>query len=157
MKKLLFTTAIPAIFLLFSSCKSADKSENEIEKVASDYCDCFKGMEANLSAETKTIIKKAVNSDNPTMSAINDLNKLDKETDKKVEEEMKSFSIVDDPNSEIGRCIKKVERKYKNEYNTADEETARKVISELEKKSGCDITLYLLKGFLKIRSTPGGN
>ena len=111
MRKLFFTVAIPAILLSLVSCKSADKNADAI---AVDMCNCFKGLEAKLSDETKKIFTNAANAADPAKSIQSDVMALGEEGGQKIGVEMQSFGEIEDENSETGRCIKDVEKKYKN-------------------------------------------
>ena len=152
MRKLFFTVAIPAMFLSLVSCKSADKKADQI---AADMCNCFKGMEAKLSNDTKKIVGNAANATDPEKSLKDDVIALGEEKGQKIGEEMQSLGDMENESSETGRCIKEVEKKYKNAYTLNEEKTAQKIIKELEGKPGCSFTASLLKLGLKMKGKPG--
>lgn len=152
MKKFLFAITVPALMLLLVSCKSADKNTDEI---AADMCNCFKGLEANLSNDTKKMVDNAANAADPEKSLKDDVMALGEEKAQQIGQEMESLGDMENENSETGRCIKDVEKKYKNAYTLNEEKTAQKIVKELEGKPGCSFTASLLKLGLKMKGKPG--
>lgn len=152
MRKLFFTVAIPAILLLLVSCKSADKNADAI---AADMCNCFKSLETNLSNDAKNVVKNAANAADPVKSLKDDVMALGEEKGQQVGVEMQSLGDMENESSETGRCIKDVEKKYKNAYTMNEEKTLQKIIKELEGNPGCSFTASLLKLGLKMKGKSG--
>lgn len=152
MKKLLSVITIPALILL--SCKSADK---KADAIAADMCNCFKGLEANLSNDTKKIVDNAANAADPEKSLKDDVMALGAERGQQIGEEMSALGDMDNENSETGRCIKDVENKYKNAYTLDEKKTTQKIINELEGKAGCSFTASLLKLGLRMKDKQGSD
>ena len=148
MKKHSLVIVAGSLFLLASSCKSADKNA---DKIAADFCNCFSDLEKNLSSDTKKIFTSAANAADPTTTMQKDLMALDPEKQQKVSEELQSLGDIEDANSSIGRCMKDVEKKYDNAYSMNEDKTVRKIVAELEKKSGCEFTASLMKVGLKVK------
>jgi len=154
MKKILFVIVVPALMLLWVSCKSADKKADEI---AADMCNCFKSLEANLSNDTKKIVDNAANATDPEKSLKDDVMALGEEKGQQIGQEMSSLGDMENESSETGRCIKDVEKKYKNAYTLDEEKTTQKIIKELEGKSGCSFTASLLKLGLRMKDKKGSD
>jgi len=152
MKRSLVAVLAMTVSILMSSCKSADKNAGNI---AADYCDCLRSLEKNMSEDSKKIITNAVNADDPSQSIQNDVIALGAERGKEIGEEMQAVGDMDNENSEIGRCINKVEKKYNDTYTANEEKTLRKIIKELDNKPGCTLTAALLKLGLKMKGKPG--
>lgn len=148
MRKLFFTIAVPALILALASCKSAD---NNIGKISSDFCNCFKGMESKLSPDVKKIIGDASNAADPEKSLTDAVEALNEDQKIQVAMEMAGFAELEDEKSETGSCIKAVEKKYDNAYTLNEKEFLRKVTKELEGRPGCSITASLLKIGLKAK------
>ncbi len=155
MKRSFFAIFFIAIALFMTSCKPADKKIDEkADTIAADYCDCLKNMEAKLSEDTKRIINNAAKSDDPSKSIENDVMKMGVEKGAAIGEEMEAVGDMEDPNSETGRCINKLDEKYKDMYTMNEDKTIKKIIVELDGKQGCDFTASLLKLGLKMKDTP---
>ncbi|MBN8675753.1 MAG: hypothetical protein J0L56_16590 [Chitinophagales bacterium] len=146
MKKILYPLLGVAVISI-ASCSTADQ---KVPQMAADFCNCFSKMERDLSESTKNIVARASIAANPELSIQNAVLALDEEEQAAIAGEMESFSQMDDENSEIGRCIKNVEKKYDKAYTFNQEKFAQKVIKELESKKGCDFTASLLKLGLKM-------
>ena len=149
MRKLFFTVALPAILLLLVSCKSAD---SKIDKISADFCNCFKGMEAKLSDDSKKLISDASNAADPGKSMKDAMVPLSEEKKMQVAQEMAGFAELEDESSETGRCIKDIEKKYDNAYTLNEKKFLLKLTKELEGKPGCGITASLLKIGLKVKN-----
>ena len=154
MRKLFFTVALPAILLSLVSCKSADK---KADAIAADMCNCFKGMEANLSNDAKKIVSNAAMAADPAKSLQEDVMALGEERGQQIAVEMQSLGDMENESSETGRCIKDVEKKYKNAYTMNEEKTLQKIIKELEGNPGCSFTASLLKLGLKMKDKSGND
>lgn len=128
--------------LIVASCSTADK---KVPQIAEDFCNCFSKMEKEMSAESKRIFKTAANASDPEQVLQDELLKLEGETQTQVNEEFMAFGELEDENSEVGRCMKSVEKKYDNSYTFNESKFMDKVIKELENKLGCDFTASLLK------------
>ena len=118
-------------------------------------CNCFKGMEANLSNETKKMVDNAANATDPEKSLKDDVISLGEEKAEQIGKEMEILGDMENESSETGRCIKDVEKKYKNVYTLDEEKTAQKIVKELESKAGCNFTASLLKLGLKMKGKTG--
>lgn len=152
MRKSWLYTVVLAFLLLAASCNSADKN---VGKIASDYCDCLRKLDKSMSSETKKIISKASNSADPARSIQYDVMALDEEKQLQIGKEMVGVGDMEDENSEIGRCIKRIEKKYDNAYTMNEEKFLKKLIKELETDPGCGLTASLLKLGLKMQDKPG--
>ncbi len=152
MKKILLALTATTLLLTGISCKSADKKADEI---AADFCNCLSGLEKKLSAATKKIVADAAVAADPMKSIQDNMIALGEEEGKKIGEEMESVGEMEDENSETGRCIKNVEKKYKDAYTMNEEKTVQKIIKELEAKPGCSFTASLMKLGLKMKGKPG--
>jgi hypothetical protein len=147
MKKNAFVwVAVIATFFM-SSCGTAD---NKVPQIASDFCNCFTSMERDLSTGTKSIIAKAADAEDPEKSLTDAVMNLNEEEQTKIGTEMMSLGDMENESSEVGRCIKSVEKKYDNEYTLNQEKFAQKIVKELESKQGCSFTASLLKLGLKM-------
>jgi len=135
------------LFLIAASCKSAD---NNADKIAKDFCNCFSDMEKNFSSDSKKIFIAAANAADPTASIQNDLMALEPEKQQKVAEELQGVGDIENPNSSVGRCMKDVEKKYDNAYSMNQSKTMKKIIEELDKQ-GCDFTASLMKIGMKAK------
>jgi outer membrane murein-binding lipoprotein Lpp len=140
--------------LMLAGCNSADQ---KIPEMASDFCNCFSGMQKNLSSKTKQIMQTAANSADPTRTIKDEVGKLDDEEKKTVGEEFASFGEIDNPDSKIGRCMADVEKKYGSAKTMNETKFLQKLIAELESKQGCDFTAALLKLGLKAKEKEKGN
>jgi hypothetical protein len=152
MRKLFFTIAVPAMILFLVSCKSADKNAGNI---AEDMCNCYKGLEAKMSDDTKKIVSNAANAADPEKSLQEDVMALGEEKALQIGQEMQSIGEIEDESSESGRCMKELEKKYKNAYSINESKTLQKIIKELEGRAGCGFTASLLKMGLKIKDKKG--
>jgi len=152
MRKYWFYTTIIMVTLIVTSCKSADKNAG---KIASDYCDCLRKLDKSMSSETKKIISNAANSDDPTKSIQSDVMGMDEEKQLQIGKEMVAVGDMEDEKSEIGSCIKRIEKKYDNAYTMNEEKFLKKLIKELEADPGCGLTASLLKLGLKMKDKPG--
>lgn len=141
MKKTLYL-ALLTVVISSASCSTADQ---KVPQMAADFCNCFSKMERDLSESTKNIMAKAAEAADPEKSLQNAVLALNEEDQAAIAEEMEGFSEMEDENSEIGKCIKNVEKKYGNAYTFNQEKFAQKIIKELESKQGCDFTASLLK------------
>jgi polyhydroxyalkanoate synthesis regulator phasin len=150
MRKLSLALFIAALSL--ASCKSAD---NNAGAIASDFCECFRDIEKDMSSDTKRIVAKATEANNPTKSLQDDIVAMGEEKGQQIAQEMARMGELEDENSKVGRCIKDVEKKYKNAYSLNEEKTVRKILAELENKSGCSFTASLMKIGLKVKENPG--
>ena len=150
MKKFLIAITVPALILL--SCKSAD---NKADAIAADMCDCYKGLEAKLSKDTKKIFTDAANAADPAKSIQEAVMELGEENGQRIGQEMESLGEMEDENSETGSCMKGLEKKYDKTYSFNEEKTLQKIIKELEGKPGCNFTASLLKLGLKMKGKPG--
>lgn len=139
--------AFVAVVISIISCSTADQ---KVPQMAADFCNCFSKMEKDLSESTKNIMAKASEAADPEKSIQNAVLAMNEEDQVAIAEEMEGFSEMEDENSEIGKCIKNVEKKYDNAYTFNQDKFAQKVIKELESKQGCDFTASLLKLGLKM-------
>jgi len=146
MKKFSYLVIV-AVVISIASCSTADQ---KVPQMAADFCNCFSKMERDLSEVTKSIVAKASLAENPELSIQNAVLALNEEEQVAIAGEMESFSQMDDENSEVGSCIKNVEKKYDKAYTFNQDKFAQKVIKELESKQGCDFTASLLKLGLKM-------
>ena len=132
------------VCVLLSSCNSAD---DKVPQFASDICGCFGNIEAKLSSETKTIFSNAAEKNTRLKDEID---KLSKEDQLKVLSEMTFFDEIGEENSEIGGCIKNVEKKYGYDHTRDKKRLGEKVLQELESRKGCDFTASIWKLGLKL-------
>lgn len=138
--------AIVAITFL-ASCSSADK---KVPQIAADFCDCFKKLEAEMSTESRKLFATAAESADPETVLGTELLKLDEETQQKVGEELSALGELENENSEVGSCMKRVEKKYDSQYTLDEKKFAAKIIKELETRPGCSFTASLMKLGLKV-------
>ncbi|HEX7847829.1 MAG TPA: hypothetical protein VF476_18645 [Chitinophagaceae bacterium] len=142
---------ILAIAFLIASCKgSADK---KVPEIAADYCKCFEKLEKEMSDESKKLFTAAGNAADPTKTLEEELLKLDEETQGKVGIELMSLGELEDESSEMGSCIKGVEKKYGKQYTLDEKKFANNIIKELEAKPGCSFTASLMKVGLKVEES----
>ena len=144
-KTISFVAIVIAVSL--AACKSAD---NKVPEIASDMCNCFSATEKNISKSTKDLFVKAANDDDPQKVLQQELIKLDPEDQVVINQELMSLSELQDEKSEIGNCMKNVEKKYGNAYTRDKNKLGDKIVSELESKKGCDFTASIMKMGLKI-------
>ena len=134
------------IIMLFS-CNSAD---NKIPQIATDFCNCFNKIEKGISKSTVDIFINASNADNPQAALKEEMGKLSPENFARVNAEMTALSHADDEHSELGGCIKEVEKRYGKTYTTNQEKFGEKIIKELESRNGCTLTTAIMKLGLKM-------
>lgn len=154
MKKVFVKSMFSFLAIILFACKSAD---NNITQIAGDFCNCFSNYEKSLSQSTKQILADASNAADPEKSLRDNVVKLGEEEGRKVSEEMSGLGDIENEGSEVGQCIKKVEKKYDNAYTFNEDETAQKLIKELEAMPGCGFTGSLIKVGLKMKEKPGSN
>ncbi len=147
MKKIVYLLPVVVVIISIASCSTADQ---KVPQMATDFCNCFSTMERELSESTKNIVAKASLAENPELSIQNAVLALNEEEQVTIAGEMESFSQMDDENSEVGKCIKNVEKKYDKAYTFNQDKFAQKVIKELESRQGCSFTASLLKLGLKM-------
>ena len=145
MSKNLFLLMIIAV--VYVSCKSA---ESKAPQMAADFCKCFEEIQSNISDNTMKIFKKASGSANPEKALEEAMEELNEEEQLNVAMELSALDDMDNEQSEIGRCIKNVEKKYNNAYTLNEKKFVGMIIKELETKPGCDFTATLLKLGTKI-------
>jgi hypothetical protein len=92
---------------------------------------------------------KASNAADPQAVLKAELAGLDPEEQKAIGKEMMSLGEVEDENSELGHCIKSVEKKYGKVYTLNQVKFAEKIVKELETKSGCTVTAAIMRLGLK--------
>lgn len=151
MKNVSLVLAVVALF--FVSCKSADK---KVPQIAADFCNCFVKLEKEMSPEAKNLFTQAAESPDPEKAIEEGIMVMDEETQLKVGQEFMAVGEIDNENSEIGRCMKDVEKKYDSEYTLNQSKFVNKIIKELEQKPGCSFTASLLKMGLKVEAQEKG-
>jgi hypothetical protein len=104
----------------------------------------------NLIQKQKASSHKLQSAPDPTAALQQSVTDLTPEEQERVGAEMVSLGDLEDENSEIGTCIKNVEKKYDNEYTLNKDKYADKIVKELESKPGCNFTASLLKLGLKM-------
>src|SRR5688572_950302 len=132
--------------LIATGCQSADK---QVPEIASDFCACFTDMEKNMSTQTKDIMHKAAVSNDPENSMKGDVEALTDEEKMKVGTEMMSLGSMQDKDSEVGRCMEDVAKKYDKAKTFNEKKFMEKLIKELEGKSACRFTADLMRIGLK--------
>jgi hypothetical protein len=147
-----FSLLLLVTVVLFS-CKTAD---NKVPQIAADFCNCFSKLEKDMSAESKKVFTTAAESVDPEKVLEEEITKLDEETQTKVATEFMALGELEDDNSEVGRCIKNVEKKYDNAYTLNQSKFLDKVIKELEQKPGCSFTASLMKLGKKVEEKEKG-
>ena len=138
LKPTLFVFAV----LCIVACSTAD---NKVPQMATDFCNCFRTMEDSLSSEVKQLLTTASNASDPEKAMDEATEGMSEEKKLSIGMEMMSFQSVEDPNSAVSRCMKDIENKYKHDRTTDKEKFAKKLIAELEKKQGCEVTAAIMK------------
>ncbi|MEI9908938.1 MAG: hypothetical protein WDO71_04275 [Bacteroidota bacterium] len=144
-----FSFFIIAIALSLVACKSAD---NKVPEIAADVCNCFSDIEKNFSKETKALLAKAANDSNPQKVLKEEIVKLDQEDQMAIGQELMSLGELGDEKSDMGRCMKGVEKKYGNNFTRDKKILGNKIVQELESKNGCGFTASIMKLGLKMEN-----
>jgi hypothetical protein len=146
MKRNYLLLTVSLAFVL-ASCSTADQ---KIPTIANDFCNCFGTLEKSMSTELKDIFVKAGDSEDPQAALTKSLMEMDPEKQASITEELQGLSSVQDPNSEVGKCMAELEKKYKNEKTRDKKKFGEKLLAELKGKSGCTLTYAIMKmGFQK--------
>lgn len=137
-------------FIIIStvSCKTADQ---QVPEIASDFCNCISPMEKEMSKKTLNIFSTAAAASDPEASLKSQIQALPDEDQMSVSAEIMVLSRLDDEKSDVGRCIKSVEKKYDKAYTFNEKKFIKKVIKELEAKSGCSFTAAIMTLGMKIQ------
>lgn len=140
---------LPVVFIaiIVASCSSAD---NKVPQIAADFCDCFKKLETEMSVDSKKLFATAAEAADPEKALGEELVKLEEEVQEKVGTELMALGELEDESSELGSCMKKVEKKYGNQFTLDEKKFAGKIIKELESRPGCSFTASLMKLGLKV-------
>ncbi|MBL7744046.1 MAG: hypothetical protein JNN00_11275 [Chitinophagaceae bacterium] len=140
---------IIAFVLFISSCKTAD---NQVPEIAADFCKCISVLEKDMSKATVDVISRAAEAADPEQAMEKAMEGMSEEDKMKVAMEMVGMSKLDDASSEVGRCMKDVEKKYDKSYTFNEKKFGEKIIKELESKNGCGLTAAIMKLGLKVES-----
>jgi hypothetical protein len=142
MRKLLFAAAVAA--LVFSvSCKS--KADEKMPELAGDICNCMSMLDKELSAETRDLIVKASNAADPTAELQKLVMALPDDKKMSIGTEMMKMGELEDKNSPVGQCMKKLEEKYDDvKTMDSDKTVMRKVVKAIEQKN-CPLALAIMK------------
>lgn len=139
----------PLVLVVFAlSCKTAD---DRVPEIAADFCNCFNKLESDLSKQTVDLITTASYKSDPQAAMESELGKLADDDKMKVATEMMAIGKVQDETSDVGRCIKSVEKKYDNAYTFNEKKFGEKVIKELESKGSCNFTAAIMRLGLKMQ------
>jgi hypothetical protein len=134
-----FTLLLSGLTLLLFSCNLT--TDADFKNLAKDTCGCMSLVTDDLSDEMKQIMIDADGSEAAYEEAFNQYisdDPLAALGDIEVLERAES--------NEVLTCMSKLEKKYENEYTfLSEDEMADKIISELQKLDGCDITTAFLK------------
>lgn len=128
-----------AIALVFASCNMA--SDADYKNMASDMCDCFNGVQKDLSPKAQSIIIESAGDEEKLTAAFEEYATED------------PTAAMDDAvvlqgleNGEAIDCINKLEKKYDKVYSLdSEEEVQAKVAKVLEGMKGCEFTLAIMK------------
>jgi hypothetical protein len=138
---------LAGVFVLIATgCQSADK---QVPEIASDFCACFTDMEKDMSTQTKDIMHKAAISNDPENSMKSDVEALSDDDKMKVGTEMMSLGSMQDKDSEVGRCMEDVAKKYDKAKTFNEKKFMEKLIKELDEKPSCRFTADLMRIGLK--------
>jgi hypothetical protein len=134
MKHLVFFLVCAVVF----SC--GNMAENNLDEIADDYCGCFSSQQKSLSKKTKRFIKIMAEGER-------DQEVLAKEREKLSEEEVADFTeffaMLQKPNSKVGKCIAKVDKKVEK-FRTKDKNKfIDKLVDEMESRSDCKVAAYV--------------
>ncbi len=133
-----------AIVLLIS-CKSSD---SKIEAMSNRTCDCLGTVTSSMSEDTKTLMVKAASEADPETGIKNALEALPNDKKMAVATDLMKLAQLQDPSSEVGKCMKKADDDYKV-METEKKEVMEKVIKLMESKKGCEISAAIAKMGLK--------
>ncbi|HEV7781758.1 MAG TPA: hypothetical protein VGO58_10870 [Chitinophagaceae bacterium] len=142
---------IAIVACIFHSCKPADSKPGNM---ADDVCNCFQGIVANLSAETKEMVIGAAHTNEPREYITKYLGSLNEEKKQQVGREMRASRVDEKTNPGTMRCLEKVELKYTEQFKPDETESVWKMIKELEKKKECTIAASMLRLGLVIQGKP---
>jgi hypothetical protein len=133
--------------LLLISCKPSAK---KIENAAAEYCTCMKKSLGNLGGDTKRLVKNAAEANDPAQYMQEAMMELDSAKLERVREEFLKLGALEQDDSELGACVRKVDIRYRSAFSLDEEATALKVAAELEKKPGCELMASLIKLGIKV-------
>jgi Skp family chaperone for outer membrane proteins len=133
---------VVSIAFVMASCATADQ---KIPAIATDFCNCFNTMEKTMSPELKDIFVKAGESDSPQAELTKLLMAMDAEKQAAVTEELQAFSSLDDPNTEVGKCMNDFKKKYDDDKTRDKKKFYDKLLAEVKSKSGCTLGLAIMK------------
>gem|GEM_PF-3731273 len=102
-----------------------------------------------MSADSKNMIITASNSAAPEKSLEQGILALDEENQIRVSQEMIALNDLANENSELGICMKKVEKKYENSLTRDKKKFMEKVVAEMEAKGTCSLTAAFMRIGLK--------
>jgi hypothetical protein len=127
------------ITVLFTACKSKEDNSNQI---ATDMCGCFNKLKDSLPPESIEVFKKAAAAENAYTTFTKEIQGLPVEVALKVNAALLSTGKK---GSSVNMCLEELDKKYKNTYEKNDTTAMRKMLNALKDKTGCDISIALLR------------
>lgn len=128
--------------VMFAACGTADQ---KVPAIADDFCNCFKKLEGSMSEGAKDLLLKAAESAAPESTLQSSLMALEEDKRMAIAQEMMAFQDAQDPSSELNKCIKSLEDKYKDDKTRDKKKFGEKLLSELKSKKGCEVTYAIMK------------
>lgn len=134
--------------------KAEEPAKTLVEEVASGFCNCFSSMESKMSGETKSILIRAAGAEKPGNALQEEIMKLDAEKQQAIASEMSGMSDMENPSSEIGKCMEDLKKKYEKSFDVEkDNEKAKELLDALSRLKGCDIGAALMKIGFKMKDS----
>jgi hypothetical protein len=132
-------------FIIATSLSACSDNSKE-NAVATDVCNCMNKLDKTLSETTKKIIIKASKTNEPVVTATNEINQLsDPQEQAKVTSEFEGFGN----NPEMDQCMGDIEKKYPEAKNP-DEKTKQKILEKMDKN--CELGAALMRMTMKTKT-----
>jgi hypothetical protein len=132
---------------LLAGCETADQ---KIPAMATDYCNCFSDLEKSLNSKTKAIMQKAANAADPDLAMKEEVDKLSDEDKKSVSNDVTTIGEMQDETAEAGSCMARLHKKYDKDGTFNANKFYKKLIKELESKTGCSFAATLVRIEMRI-------
>lgn len=130
---------------MFAGLVSCHQADDKVPGIATDLCNCFSSTEKNLAPQTKEIFLKASNAADPKKVLQEEIAKLDEATQALVSNDLLVFAEIENPQSQMGKCIAAIKKKYGKANAFNETRFAKKIVKELESRQGCSFTSYIMK------------
>lgn len=138
MKKLLYPLAGLALVVSVASCNMA--GEEDYSALSKDMCDCVEKSTANMSDGMRTAVVDASKNGKDFQASLMEYMMKDPEA------AQKDAEILGNMGTDLDKCGKDLETKYKDIYtNDTEKQVQDKLMKAMEKEKGCEFTYALMK------------